>query len=311
MPRTLLDPFDAITSITSYQRAHVLPCPRLLCAQRRRVPLFCLSLAPSLNALCISASAVDVGVASPAFPSLSTSSLPGGNTLPLPCLRLFRRYHLHLPPRCLSSRFRPSLSCLADIPSTSLCALCFVWIFRVRLCRSSLWLPRLLLGPRAPPSPALSPLRPAGVVSAPPSPLVGGPVCNLRVHLQNLLDCVLLASSVALVYLSASERVTVGVHVQQALTGFNRVCGYINSRQFGACLAAATAPLGFISLILFKTTRQRHNISRSLSDLFALKIKILGVIIILLLLEMCSCGGCGSESYLPPALWPGLRAREP
>ncbi|EDR10340.1 uncharacterized protein LACBIDRAFT_317122 [Laccaria bicolor S238N-H82] len=151
----------------------------------------------------------------------------------------------------------------------------------MHLCCSSLWLPRLLLGPCAPPSPALSLLCPAGVVSAPPSPLVGGPVCNLGVHLQNLLDCVLLTLSVTLIYLSASERVAVSVYIQQALTGFNWLLWLHQSN---------------LAHLQFKTTRQRHNILQSLNDLFGLKIKKLGVTIILLLLEMCSCSGCGSES---------------
>lgn len=49
-----------------------------------------------LEDLCISVSAVDVGPLRPCFSRCPPPRCLGENTLPLPCLRLCRHYHLHL-----------------------------------------------------------------------------------------------------------------------------------------------------------------------------------------------------------------------
>ncbi|EDR12629.1 uncharacterized protein LACBIDRAFT_311232 [Laccaria bicolor S238N-H82] len=120
-------------------------------------------------------------------------------------LLLFGGHPLDLSLRCLF-HIEVSGSSLDPFPTFSL-PLCFE-DFACAFVARPFGL-RLLLGPCAPPSPVSGLLRLIGVVSAPPSPLVGGPVCNPRVHLRSLLDCVLLDSSDALVYPSASERVAV------------------------------------------------------------------------------------------------------
>ena len=86
VPRTLFVPW------TLSDVSYLIQCTPLS-SKRQRVPFVFSSFFPSLSAVCVSASAVDVGVALPTFVSLSLAVW--GNTLP-----------------CLFSSSRPLLPCL-------------------------------------------------------------------------------------------------------------------------------------------------------------------------------------------------------
>ncbi|EDR00517.1 uncharacterized protein LACBIDRAFT_334008 [Laccaria bicolor S238N-H82] len=146
-----------------------------------------------LKDLCISVSAVDMGTTSPVFLSFSVSSPPGGKQSASAVPWLLHLSHLPLRFEAFACTF---VTC-----------------------------------PCAPSSPVPSLLGLTGLVLAPPSPLVGGPVYIPQVHTCEICWTASCSPRLTLLWFSRVPASEPLLTFQQALTGFDWVCEYIDSHQ--------------------------------------------------------------------------------